>query len=92
MFLDDELTQIYNEQKADMTKCVQSLFDAMVKRMPKPENITPGSNPLNEFKRIDASWRLFCKKVGDPVLKPDGFRSVVKSADTEGNVVKALGW
>ena len=92
MFLDDELIQIYNEQKEDMFKCVQSLVDAMVKRMPRPGNVTPGSNPINEFKRIDSSWRLFCKKIGDPLMKPDGFRNLVKSADAEGKVTRALGW
>lgn len=92
MFLDDELIQIYNEQKEDMHNCVQSLANAMVRRMPRPDNVTPGSNPINEFKRIDASWRLFCKKVGDPLLKLDGFRNLVKSADEAGKVTKALGW
>ena len=92
MFLDDELIQIYNEEKHNMDNCMNLLVQAMVKRLPRPETVKPGDNPINMFKRIDASWRMFCSKVDDSKFKPDGFRNLVKQSDLEGKVVKALGW
>ena len=71
MFLDEELDQIHSENYGKRN-CAILLLKAMINRMPK-------MNPhdfLNTLKRIDNSWRLFCKKHSG-AYKEDAWRNLV---------------
>ena len=46
---------------------------------------------LNTLKRIDNSWRLFCKKHSG-AYKEDASRNWVLRSDKDGKLKKALGW
>ena len=63
MFLDEELDQIHSENYGK-ENCAILLLKAMISRMPKEDEVAT-INPndfLNTIKRIDNSWKLFCKK------------------------------
>ena len=92
MFLDEELDQIHFENYGK-EKCAILLLKAMINRMPKKDEVAT-MNPrdfLNTLKRIDNSWRLFCKKHSG-AYKEDAWRNLVLKSDEDGRFKKALGW
>ena len=92
MFLDEELDQIHYENYGE-EKCPILLLNAMINRMPKEDEVAK-INPndfLNIIKRIDNSWKLFCKKHSG-AYKEDAWRNYVLKLDEDGKFKKALGW
>lgn len=92
MFLDEELDQIHSENYGE-EKCPILLLNAMINRMPKEGEVAT-INPndfLNTIKRIDNSWKLFCKKHSG-TYKEDAWRNWVLKLDEDGKFKKALGW
>ena len=75
MFLDEELKQIYEDNK-DSSKCGRLLLEACLKRMKDPEKAST-KDCVNSLRSIDYSWKVFCKT--HPVYRPNGFRNVVLS-------------
>ena len=92
MFLDEELDQIHSENYGE-EKCPMLLLNAMINRMPKKDEVaTININDfLNTIKRIDSSWRLFCKKHSG-AYKEDAWRNWVLKLDEDGKFKRALGW
>ena len=95
MFLDEELEQILFAKelktKEDVGELAKTLLQCMVKRLPNPLEVSP-HDFLIEIKRIDNSWRLFCKKHPTLKFRDDFWRSSVLLNDKEGKIKKALGW
>lgn len=92
MFLDEELDQIHSENYGK-ENCAILLLKAMVNRMPKMDEVAT-MNPLDflsTLKRIDNSWRLFCKKHSG-AYKEDAYRNLVLKSDKDGKLKKVLGW
>lgn len=92
MFLDEELDQIHYENYGK-ENCAILLLKAMNNRMPKKDEVAT-MNPhdfINTLKRIDNSWRLFCKKHSG-AYKYDAWRNLVLKSDEDGRFKKALGW
>ena len=95
MFLDEELEQILFAKelktKEDIDELAKNLLQCMINRVPKPNEVST-HDFLTEIKRIDNSWRLFCKK--HPTLKfnKDFWRSHVLLNDKEGKFKKVLCW
>lgn len=92
MFLDEELDQIHSENYGK-ENCAILLLKAMVNRMPKMDEVAT-MNPLdflNTLKRIDNSWRLFCKKHSG-AYKEDAYRNLLLKSDKDGKLKKVLGW
>ena len=92
MFLDEELDQIHSENYGK-ENCAILLLKAMANRMPKRDEVAT-MNPhdfLNTLKRIDNSWKLFCKKHSG-YYKEDAWRNWVLELDEDGKFKKALGW
>ena len=91
MFLDDELEAIYTENGFNPETSFR-LLKACLNRIPKPDQVRP-TDYFNEIRKIEGSWKLFCKRHGE--FEPDGFRKCVKElcADilTE-PVLKQLHW
>lgn len=94
MFLDDELNEIV-EQKGFGKETSLELLKACMKRI----DFDNGSSALcNSLKRIDFSWRLFCKK--HKLYNEDGFRKVYlrsigddeEALRLQEKVKKALNW
>lgn len=90
MFLDEELNKIHEEGgfcEETSVKLIQACFN----RLPKPEDLT-SRDYINEIKKIEGSWRLFCKSHVE--YNPDGFR--IATMFTGGAVgkpiYKALNW
>ena len=73
MFLDDELEAIYNDDDLKEQKSFR-LFQACLKRIPKPEQVRP-QDFLNEIRKIEAGWKLFCKRHSQ--YRPEGFRDLM---------------
>ncbi len=73
MFLDDELEAIYNDDDLKEQKSFR-LFQACLKRIPKPEQVKP-QDFLNEIHKIEAGWKLFCKRHSQ--YRPEGFRDLM---------------
>lgn len=93
MFLDDELTQIW-EQNLDtpLGEKSQLLVNACINRFGNPnEGYTTW---VNNVKRTELSWQLFAKK--HPAVKPDGLRNIIIEAFGEKlpgiEVKKIFGW
>lgn len=93
MFLDDELTQIW-EQNPDMPlgDKVQLLVKACINRFGNPyEGCTTW---INNVKRTELSWRLFAKK--HPEVNPDGLRKIIIEVFAEKlpdkDVKEIFGW
>lgn len=74
MFLDDELTQIL-EQNPDMPlgEKSQLLLKACTNRFGNPND--GYTTWVNNVKRTELSWQLFAKK--HPEVKPDGLRNII---------------
>ena len=92
MFLYEELDQIHSENYGK-ENCETLLLKAMINRMPKEDEVAM-INPhdfLNTIKRIDNSWKLFCKKHSG-AYKEDAWRNWVLKSDEDGKFKKALGW
>lgn len=90
MFLDEKLENIYNTID-DRSERVKQLANCCIEAVPGPENAENMSweDIISTIKRIDNSWRLFCKKHLD--LKEDWFRNfITKVAPKE--LMMSLGW
>lgn len=87
MFLDEELSKIYEENKQDLRTCTIKIHDCMVKKLKEP---THSEDFLTKLKFVDNAYRLFCKTHTE--FKPEGFREIIKYADKTGKIVKALKW
>lgn len=87
MFLDEKLEKIYSEN-SDRGKRAKELIIACVESLDKT-NVT---TYLDSLKRVDYSWKLFCKKYKEYDI--NGFRNyVLKCAEDKADVYKkALGW
>lgn len=75
MFLDEELTQIW-EGNAEMPigEKLQKLVKACTDRFGNPNEIGQ-RNWINNIKRTDMSWQLFAKK--HEGINPDGLREII---------------
>lgn len=73
MFLDDELESICQDETISKEKSIM-LFQACLKRIPKPDQVRP-QDFLNEIRKIEGSWKLFCKR--HPQYRPEGFRDLM---------------
>ena len=92
MFLDEELDHIHSENYGK-ENCAILLLKAMINRMPKEGEVAT-INPhyfINTIKRIDNSWKLFCKKHSG-AYKEDAWRNCVLKLDEDGKFKTALGW
>lgn len=92
MFLDDELEQINAQENKNEKEKSVLMLQAMIRRMPT-EQEAPKLTPwdfLNVLKRIDNSWRLFCKR--NEEFNPDFWRNWVLKSDPDGKFKKVLGW
>ena len=79
MFLDDELEAIYQENgDSDMTSA--KLLKACIMRVRPLSECRNGEEFLNNIKRSENSWKLFCKK--HPQYNPNGIRDWYKSKMT----------
>ena len=91
MFLDNELEAIYKNGGFNPPTSFK-LLKACLSRIPKPDQVRP-TDYFNEIRKIEASWKLFCKRHVE--FNPDGFKDSVKKlcADvlTE-PVLKQLHW
>lgn len=74
MFLDDELEAIRTEYGFAQETSFR-LFQACLRRIPKPDTVRP-QDFLNEIRKIEGGWKLFCKK--HPEYRPEGFRDLMK--------------
>lgn len=97
MFLDDKLMEIWEEAKGSGKNIVdvcQEMMDECTSRIPNPANISV-TDWINSVKRIDNSWKLFCKRNG--YFKADAFKVIMmnrcggRSEDYD-PIYKALGW
>ena len=73
MFLDEELESIYQDETINDKKSFM-LFQACLKRIPKPEQGRP-QDFLNEIRKIEGGWKLFCKR--HPQYRPEGFHDLM---------------
>ena len=95
MFLDDKLQEIYDENKdRKIVEVCQALIDECVSRIPNPDTMSVG-DWLNNLRRIDSSWQLFCKK--NPIFNKHGFRDVMMGrvgddSPEYNEIFKALRW
>ena len=71
MFLDDELESIYQENGFGGETSVK-LIKACFARIRKFEDCRNGEDFLNDIKRVENGWKLFCKK--HPEFNPNGIR------------------
>lgn len=87
MFLDEKLEKIYSEN-SDRGKRAKELIITCVESLDK----TNATTYLDSLKRVDYSWKLFCKKYKEYNI--NGFRNyVLKCAGFKADVFKkALGW
>lgn len=74
MFLDDELEAIYTTNGCNK-ETPSMLMKACLKRLPKPGHKGVGDY-FNEIRKIEASWKLFCKRHGE--YNPEGFKEYMK--------------
>lgn len=88
MFLDEKLEKIHSEYSADKNECVKKLIITCIESLDKT-NIT---TYLDSLKRIDYSWKLFCKKYKEYSM--NGFRNyVLKCTANKADIYKKLlGW
>lgn len=95
MFLDEELEQILFAKelktKEDIGELARDLLQCMINRVPNPFEVST-RDYLTEIKKIDNSWRLFCKNHPTLKFKEDFWRSHVLYMDKDGKFKKALGW
>lgn len=96
MFLDDKLTEIFEEgafNEAPMVDTCQALLDECVSRIPNP-NTCSVQTWINSIKQIENGWRLFCKKY--PMFNPDGFKNAMLNRTNHNSkynyIYKRLGW
>ena len=75
MFLDDELEAIYTTNGFNSETSFR-LLQACLRRLPKPDQVRP-QDFLNEIRKIEGGWKLFCKRHGE--FKPEGFREFMKA-------------
>lgn len=87
MFLDEKLEKIHSEN-SDKGKCAKELITACVESLDKT-NVT---TYLGSLKRVDYSWKLFCKKHKEYNI--EGFRNyVLKCAEDKASIYKkVLNW
>lgn len=92
MFLDDELTQIWEQPNTSLDEKSQLLVKACVNRFGNPNN--GYTTWVNNVKRAELSWRLFTKK--HPEVKSDGLRNIIIEVFGEelpdAEVKKVFGW
>lgn len=96
MFLDDELTQIWEQPNTPLDKKSYLLVKACINRIGDPNDCYNDGYTtwINNVKRAELSWQLFAKK--HPEVKSDGLRNVIievfceKLPDIE--VKKVFGW
>lgn len=92
MFLDDELTQIWEQPNASLDEKSQLLVKACVNRFGNPNDSY--TTWVNNVKRAELSWRLFAKK--HPEVKSDGLRNIIIEVFGEelpdAEVKKVFGW
>ena len=74
MFLDDELEAIYTEHGFNPETSVR-LLKACIARIRKIEDCPRPEDFLNDIKRIENGWKLFCKR--HPQYRPEGFRDLM---------------
>ena len=94
MFLDEELSKIHEENGFSESTLVK-LMRACFNRVPSPADLESFQYWLNEVRKIESGWKLFCKS--HPEYKEEGFRLTAKRmwADIENveeEVYKNLGW
>ena len=94
MFLDEELDQVLKHSissQEERTSFPVNLLKCMVKRLPHPNQV-PYQDCITEIKRIDNSWKLFCKKHPDVPFSKEFWRNWVLRNDKDDKLKKLLGW
>lgn len=88
MFLDEKLEKIYSEHSANKAECAKKLIISCIESLDTTNNKTY----LNSLKRVDYSWKLFCKKHKE--YDSNGFRNYIfKCATDKADIIKkALNW
>lgn len=97
MFLDDKLMEIWEESQGSGKSIIdvcQEMMDECTSRIPNPADVSV-TDWINDVKRIDNGWRLFCKRNG--FFKADAFKDVMMmrcGTDKEEYIpiYKELGW
>lgn len=94
MFLDDELSQIWEQNThLPFPERAQLLVKACVNRFGDPNEVGY-TTWVNNVKRTEMSWQLFAKK--HPGVKPDGLRNIIVEVFGEklpsADVMKTFGW
>lgn len=89
MFLDDELEAIYTTNGFSQETSFK-LLQACLRRIPKPDQVKP-TDFLNEIRKIEGGWKLFCKKHEE--CNPDGFRKfMIEQCNLDDRVMDYLHW
>ena len=76
MFLSDELEKIFNETGCEKDLVIDLLECCLQTLIPLKQKMLITGDPqemLSQIKRIDYTWREFCKKHSE--FEPDGFRN-----------------
>lgn len=97
MFLDDKLMEIWEESKTSgkgIVDVCQEMMDECTSRIPNPADVSV-ADWINSIKRIDNSWKLFCKRTS--YFNPDGFKQVMMNrcggrSEKYDPIYKKLGW
>ena len=90
MFLDDELEAIYTEHGFSTETSVR-LLKACIARIRKPEDCPRPEDFLNDIKRIENGWKLFCKRHSE--FNPDGIkRFYCKDNNLPPKILKYMHW
>ena len=92
MFLDEELTQIWEQPNTPLNEKSQLLLKACINRFGNPDD--GYTTWINNVKRAELSWQLFAKK--HPEVKSDGLRNIIIEVFGEElpyiEVKKVFGW
>lgn len=95
MFLDEELSKIHEENGFSEKTSVKLMY-ACFNRIPNPDKLGSVQDWLNEVRKTENGWKLFCKS--HPQYREEGFRLVAKKmwGDIENvdldKIYKRLGW
>lgn len=97
MFLDDKLMEIWQDGKdanKDIVDICKEMMDECTSRIPNPA-ITSVQNRINDIKRIENGWRLFCKR--NKMFRADAFKDVMMNrcggrCYKYDPIYRALGW
>lgn len=90
MFLDEELQQIYDNDKDDIVEVCNKLLNVCINRIRKdsPKNF------INSIRQIDSSFRIFARKTN--IINEDGFKLVISDRikqDEKADIIfKYLKW